>query len=57
MEVMDEDETTTLGRIKIIQLPTMVNKFAEATREYNETLLKYQERCKAIMYQQLKIRK
>ncbi|KDR11914.1 Syntaxin-1A [Zootermopsis nevadensis] len=45
----------TLARVKIIQHATLVSMFSEALRNYNEMLLKYQERCKAIVHQQLRI--
>jgi hypothetical protein len=51
------DNLSTLVRIQRIQHMTLVWIFARAVEEYNEMLLKHQERCKSIVRQQLRISK
>ncbi|XP_069682883.1 syntaxin-1A-like [Periplaneta americana] len=49
------NDLSALERIQRIQLSTLVWMFANAVKNYNDTLLKHQERCKALVRQQLKI--
>jgi hypothetical protein len=51
------ENLSTLARIERIQHATLVWMFAEVVGDYNEMLLKHQERCKAIVRQQLRISK
>lgn len=49
------DSLSTLARIQRIQHMTLVWMFAKVVSDYNEVLLKQQERCRAIVRQQLMI--
>ena len=51
------DSLSTLARIQRIQHMTLVWMFAKVVSDYNEVLLKQQERCRAIVRQQLMISK
>jgi hypothetical protein len=51
------DSLSTLARIQRIQHMTLVWTFAKVVSDYNEVLLKQQERCRAIVRQQLMISK
>jgi hypothetical protein len=51
------ENLSTLEKIKRIQYTTLLWMFAEAVKDYNEMLLKHQERCKTIVRQQLRISK
>jgi hypothetical protein len=51
------DNLSVLARIQRIQHTTLVWMFAKAVSDYSEVLLKHQERCRAIMQQQLMISK
>lgn len=54
---MPIDNLSTLARIQRMQHMTLVWMFAKAVSDYNEVLLKHQERCRAIVRQQLMISK
>jgi len=51
------DNLSTLARIQRIQHMMLVWIFVNAVNEYNEVLLKHQEKCKALMRQQMIISK
>ena len=54
---MPIDNLSTLARIQRMQHMTLVWIFAKAVSDYNEVLLKHQDRCRAIVRQQLMISK
>jgi len=51
------DNLSTLARIQRIQHMMLVWMFARAVSDYNEVLLKHQEKCRALMRQQMIISK
>jgi len=51
------DNLSTLARIQRIQHMMLVWMFAKTVGDYNEVLLKHQEKCRALMRQQMIIRK
>jgi len=51
------DNLSTLARIKRIQHMMLVWMFAKAVSDYNEVLLKHQEKCRALIRQQMIISK
>lgn len=51
------DNLSTLARIQRIQHMMLVWMFAKAVSDYNEVLLKHQEKCRAIIRQQMMISK
>lgn len=51
------DNLSTLARIQRIQHMMLVWMFARAVSDYNEVLLKHQEKCRAIVRQQMMISK
>jgi len=51
------DNLSTLARIQRIQHMMLLWMFAKAVSDYNEVLLKHQEKCRALMRQQMIISK
>lgn len=51
------DNLSTIARIQRIQHTMLVWMFAQAVNDYNEVLLKHQEKCRAMLRQQMMISK